>query len=320
MSGPPIPVPIDEIKRRIKEAGFELLYYDTREFPNPTLKDIVRFHVSQFEPLVSEYLCKYNENIFPETECIEEVRNLNRILLPFKNISIINVVASLYNPKPKKNEPPCPHKWFVLDQNPKPFYPCITKEYLIQIALAMGSLSACIPSLRPIVDDINLFINRLHITNPCEIGRQLVPYINTMVDIISEPLPQPPPGPVLPVPGPELPPPPPPFQPPGPPDINTPEFKVRYPNLSGLLLVIKEWVKPGSDAKKNGYRTQIETYLKEMSDEEIALFRPMPEFVTIQPIRTKLPEMYKGKPFKAKLIGGRRSRHRPRRTRKHSRS
>ena len=333
-----IPVPIDEIKRRIKDAGFDLLYYDTREFPNPTRKDIVRFHVSQFEPLLRDLLFTFEEddlNFLDRTSdwCKGHMIALRDKLLPFVRVSLVKVVASLYNPVAKKNEPPCPHEWFVLDQNPTLTYPCIRKndlKYEVDrrgnknpgIVRLIDYISECFPQptkglLQRKMNDLILLYKTLK-DNECT---NLVPHVNELIQLMREGGPEPPPGPLLPPP-PGPPEPPPPFQPPGPPqpDINTPEFKARYPNLSGLLLVIKEWVKPGADARKNGYRTQIETYLKEMSDEEIALFRPMQEFVTIQPIRTKLPEMYKGKPFKAKLIGGRRSRHRPRRTRKLSRS
>ena len=350
MSGPPIPVPINEIKRRIKEAGFEILYYDTREFTNPTVKDIVRFHVSQFEPILRDLLFTFEDDElnFPVRTsdwCNEHMTALKAKLLPFIRVSLVKVVASLYNPVARANEPPCPHKWFVLDQNPRLDYPCIRKSDLNDgvdrrgnvikkqdgtakypgIVRLIDYIMECFPQptkghLRKKKNDLAQLFTTLK-DNEC---KNLVSHVNDIVQLMREGGPEPPPGPLLPPPEPPPEPPqpgpgpPPPFQPPGPPDINTPEFKARYPNLSGLLLIIKEWVKPIPDATKNRYRTQIETYLKEMSDEEIALFRPMPEFTTILSIRTRLPVMYKGKPFKAKLIGGRR--YRSRRTRKLSRS
>jgi len=246
------PIPIDAIKALL-EPKYKELYYDTREYPTPTVEEIVRLHGSQFEPLLSQYLCKYDETIIPTVEaknsiCQGHLNTLKATLAEFLKISLVKVVTSLYNPVPEKNEPPCPHEWFMLDQNPKHFYPCITKGQAEAIVQSLGILAqSCFPDLRAKIKVMNTYIRSLNGTMSCkDIAMGLLPHINATIDIISDP------------------------------------DRMLSESFNVLLENIKQWVqtkgKPLRAADNNLYRAQIISTLQLLSPKEVDLFKSMDEY------------------------------------------
>lgn len=278
-----VPIPIADIKAKLMPKYTEL-YYDTREYPNPTVEQIVRLHSSQFEPLLAQYLCKYDESIIPNVEAKNKIcqGHLNRLkdqLAQFLKISLVKVVASLYDPVAKANEPPCPHEWFLLDQNPEHFYPCITRPEAEAIVQSLGVLAqSCFPDLRPKIQVVRRYVDGLNDTMSCkDIALGLVPHINATVDIIRDP------------------------------------ERILSESFEALLENIQQWIqtkgKPLRAADHNRYRAQIISTLKLLSPKEVALFKSMDEYRQISELIKCSDKGLKGKfcdvPTQA---GGRRSR------------
>jgi hypothetical protein len=291
------PIPIDAIKDLLRPK-YEKLYYDTREYPNPTREYIVRLHSSQFEPLLAQYLCKYDETIIPNVEaknriCQGHLDRLKASLGEFLKISLVKVVASLYDPDAQANEPPCPHEWFLLNQNPEHFYPCITRPEAEAIVQSLGILAqSCFPDLRPKMESVRRYVGSLNDTMSCkDIAMGLVPHINATIDIISDP------------------------------------DRMLSESFEALLANIQQWVqtkgKPLRATDHNRYRAQIISTLDLLSPKEVALFKSMDEYRQIYDLMKGTQKELKEKYGFVRQAGGqsrlRRSRHRPRRTRKVSR-
>ena len=248
-------IPIDSIKDLLRPK-FDHLYYDTRQYPSPTVEDIVNIRRSQFESLLAQYLCKYDDSIISNVEaknkiCHSHLEKLKAQLAQFLTISLVKVVTSLYNPIPEKNDPPCPHEWFVLDQNPEHYYPCITRPEAEAIVQSMGILAqSCFPDLRPKIKEIRKYVDGINDTMSCkDIAMGLLPHINTVVDIISDP------------------------------------DRMLSESFNALLDNIKQWAqtkdKPLRAADHNRYRAQIISTLYLLSPKEIALFKSMTEYTQI---------------------------------------
>ena len=274
-------IPIDAIKDLLRP--YEKLYYDTRDYPNPTVEEIVRLHSSQFEPLLAQYLCKYDETIIPNVEgknkvCQGHLTRLKEQLAQFLKISLVKVVASLYNPVAEANDPPCPHEWFVLDQDPEHFYPCITRPEAEAIVQSLGILAqSCFPDLRPKIQVVRRYVDGLNDTMSCkDIAMGLVPHINATIDILH------------------------------------PE-RILSESFEALLENIQQWIqtkgKPLRAADHNRYRAQIISTLKLLSPKEVALFKSMDEYRQISELITCSDKGLKSKFCdEPKQTGGRRSR------------
>lgn len=279
-----VPIPIADIKAKLMPKYTEL-YYDTREYPNPTVEQIVRLHSSQFEPLLAQYLCKYDESIIPNVEaknkiCQGHLNTLKDQLAQFLKISLVKVVASLYDPVAKANEPPCPHEWFLLNQNPEHFYPCITRPEAEAIVKSLDVLANyCFPDLRPTIQVVRRYVDGLNDTMSCkDIAMGLVPHINATIDIIRDP------------------------------------DRMLSESFNTLLDNIKEWVESSGtrDVKRqrehNTYKDTIINTLRLLTERERTLFRSMEEFTTIKAIRDTLAIPGKFREKYADQAGGRRSR------------
>jgi hypothetical protein len=277
-----VPIPIADIKAKLMPKYTEL-YYDTRDYPTPTVEEIVRLHSSQFEPLLAQYLCKYDETIIPSVEaknkiCQSHLNKLKATLGEFLKISLIKVVTSLYDPVAKQNKPPCPHEWFLLNQNPEHFYPCITRHEAEAIVQSLGVLAQyCFPDLRPKIKVMDTYIRGLNDTMSCkDIAMGLLPHINATIDIISDP------------------------------------ERMLSESFNALLENIKQWLQTKGKALRaadnNRYRAQIISTLHLLSPKEVALFKSMEEYGQIYDLMKSIQKELKVKYGFADQAGGYRSR------------